>query len=936
MAQAQETILKINGSLKEYKQTLDAIKASMLGLSKDTDEYKKAANQAAAMQEKLNQVMYDAKHGGDEATNTMAALKEELRELKKEANNTDMGSAKFQELTVRIKETNDKLKEAEAKMGIFNRNVGDYSNQIVDAFGKMGISIGGLEKGFALASNGTKGFKTALDVIAKHPFIAVATILVGALIKIKDAIGQNEQLSKKWSVAMSAFQPILDAITKGIDWLASKLVDVVVWVTNSIPKVLTKVGGFAKSVTNIIGKIADVVLWLPKQIVNGWTQVQKTLVDGIAWIMNKAADAMALIGMDEQAAKFRSFTATVQNTTKSALDTINSYVQNGTNFIRKIGDGIDSTTKKWANSMQSRMDFQKQVNKLEEDTRNRQKEAAESELKQNELRNKIAAASGEERLKLLGELRTEIQKNAKAEEDLAKRQLELQKQRNSFTPNSKADNEYTAQLEANIIRVQAAREAAQTKLIKQEESTATALKNADTKASKEALAEIDKAEKERIKQSADFVKEYNTQLEKIKLDGGKELTDVKGEEEQLKSMGLLTPQQLIEYENKKYSIMKDGYDKEIALTNTALENEKLTEDDKLKLANRLTQLLIEADNAKTQHIITNNKLELDNVKFTNAEKLKAQEEYEESIKRSQDARFVELAQSYVDGKISYEQYNKDLFNLTVETEMEQLQQEAENAKAREGIAREYWEQIKAIYGDGSKEAQDALEALNKAHNKVIETEGKVTVATAEQKKKQKDETIKSTQAQISKYSNLANSVVSLGNTIASTMQANIKAKLEEGKISQEEAEKEFERTKKVQVAMATISMLAGVAQAISGAMELGPILGPILGAINAATVIASGVAQIREIKKQKLDSGGETTANVSAASTPTAPSVNDNLSMVSVNPLLNEELDSNSLQSMQTQNSYENNNKDVKVYVVEEDIREVANKVNVRENNTDF
>ena len=55
---------------------------------------------------------------------------------------------------------------------------------------------------------------------------------------------------------------------------------------------------------------------------------------------------------------------------------------------------------------------------------------------------------------------------------------------------------------------------------------------------------------------------------------------------------------------------------------------------------------------------------------------------------------------------------------------------------------------------------------------------------------------------------------------------------------------------------AILSGLAGIAQAIAGAMQLGPIAGPIIGAINAAAVAATTTAQIMAINNTQFDNGG--------------------------------------------------------------------------------
>lgn len=64
--------------------------------------------------------------------------------------------------------------------------------------------------------------------------------------------------------------------------------------------------------------------------------------------------------------------------------------------------------------------------------------------------------------------------------------------------------------------------------------------------------------------------------------------------------------------------------------------------------------------------------------------------------------------------------------------------------------------------------------------------------------------------------------------------------------------------KKMQIAGAVMNGLAGVANAIAGAMAFpNPILAPILGAINAATVVATTAAQIRKIQSDTNDISGD-------------------------------------------------------------------------------
>lgn len=79
---------------------------------------------------------------------------------------------------------------------------------------------------------------------------------------------------------------------------------------------------------------------------------------------------------------------------------------------------------------------------------------------------------------------------------------------------------------------------------------------------------------------------------------------------------------------------------------------------------------------------------------------------------------------------------------------------------------------------------------------------------------------------------------------------------------EEEAKEQFETSKKLQKVEAILSGLAGVAQAIAGAMQLGPIAGPIIGAINAAAVAATTVAQVMAIDNTQFNKSGGSASSV--------------------------------------------------------------------------
>lgn len=135
----------------------------------------------------------------------------------------------------------------------------------------------------------------------------------------------------------------------------------------------------------------------------------------------------------------------------------------------------------------------------------------------------------------------------------------------------------------------------------------------------------------------------------------------------------------------------------------------------------------------------------------------------------------------------------------------------------------------------------------------------------------------------------------------------------------------FEKAKKLQKASVWIATAQGIINAIASAWQLGPILGPIVGGINAAATLATGIAQVSNINKQKYNSdsplGGGGNLN-GAGATP-------NVSMESLIPI-------NYTKEVMTDTETTEMNKGNRVYVVESDISSTQKNVEVKETNSSF
>ena len=79
---------------------------------------------------------------GKEYENTMAGLKQELRDIKQVMQTMDLGDEKFGELVQRAGELNSKLKGIEQSYGQFGRNVGNYANGVAEGMNGVQVQVG--------------------------------------------------------------------------------------------------------------------------------------------------------------------------------------------------------------------------------------------------------------------------------------------------------------------------------------------------------------------------------------------------------------------------------------------------------------------------------------------------------------------------------------------------------------------------------------------------------------------------------------------------------------------------------------------------------------------------------------------------------------------------------------------------------------------------
>lgn len=1020
---AKERILELKEGISELQAELDKTDTH-------SQDYQILSNQIEGLQSDLKDLIGD---GVDPTIDSMANLISSIKNMKDEIQNVEIGSDRFVELSEKIKESQERLADLKNQMGDNAESVKSLSGAMTSALSDMGIGLGGLENAFNAATVASTGFKTALDLLKAHPIIAVITIFLGLLFKIKEAIENNEEASDAWSFAMAAFQPIVDAFNRALGWMAEGLAKAAQWLGEQLPGAIQFVGKCFKFIISVIGNVVSAALFLPTVFAKVFDSVTNTVKKGISFIVDAVADLLDVVGLGDSLHKVQ---RNIDKFTFNVGGSLEKFSGNVKSWFDKAGKSVENFGKKWAATTDAYIKKAKEMDALEDDIREQQVRNAESALKVAQLRKQAAEESDpKKRLEILKQVDAEIVKNGKEQVQLAKRQYELAKWYADQAPNSEADNDRLAQLKANVAKTEATYTQSLVKISKQERTLQEALqKQAEAKTEnekKEAEKQVKAAEdalKAKLKAAQEYVNNYNTLISNIQTETSSKVSQIKSEKELTESMGLMTPDKAREYQNQMYQIQKEGLDRTIKETETALASEEITEEQRLQLQVKYSGLIVQTitqENANKKEL---NKITLNEINKDTEDKLKELQdtykktdvisgyidqlkdmapEYQEQvlnvlslsdddkqlISSSFESLGTDVKEKILDAmqidsdakqrilkNVSVSDKDKELIlsnlqglskdvqteiinmlnvdptvkeqlitslsitdeekeqilgslraykddNLSLEIEQEDQEHDhqmrmLEIQYGRLQAIRDKFGEDSEYFKQAQKEYNDAYEAEEQRHsNAMIQLYDKTD-----------KEAKKSTKDQLNVTKQLMKGTANLMGGIADIMKANLDQKVENGEISEEEAEKEFERIKALQIAEATINTIEGAITAYTTAQSLGPITGPIVGGINAAAVTAMGIAQIAQIKQQKYKSSG----NINSSSAGGANSVQTvNFESVRVNPLLDEQRDLNSMTTL-SETKDEDYQKDQRVYILQSDIDDSQKQVEIRQQQSTF
>ena len=863
--------------------------------------------------------------------------KMKISDLRAELETLTIGSQRYNETLLELnnttKEMADKTADAQVATLSLKDNFSSIVSQITGSVGPMSTALGGI-------TTGITGFQTAWSnltkVIMSNPWVAVLTIALGALMtiikKVTDAIKGNEETSNKWEKAMATFQPILDAITNAFDWLAQVFVDAIATITDNLPGFLRTFGKGAKKVLDFIGGIVDAVLFVPKIISEALSEAMPTIMKVITGPMRGLSKILSALGAEDWAASVNKAADSVTEFAVNASNTVENLVKNAGTFVKDLGTKIDNSMNDFAGKMEYSRKLKEQEIQLTKEQRQATEELAQSELKEGQIRDKIAQETDpKKQIELYKQLREEQNKAYDKQVKLAKQRYELAVEYAKLTPNDKAANDNLAKLNSDITKIEASRAASMERTdkraTKMQERINKAMSEGNKKAQEEALKRI--AEEERAAIAASK-RVFDDLHDKIKGLGGTTdvlLFDLNEQEKRLNILGKLDADAQKTISEQRYKVQKDDLDSRIKMYEEALKNESLMDAERKKMTDEYNKLKDERYKLDKQHEYDLLAIQVNAIKTKRDESINKATN-EQSVEKSKSNQLYyedlnRLNDLYEQGKISYDDYLNGLEAAKRDNEYRLNEITAKGNQERIDALKKYWEDIVAQFGEDSPQA---LEAYAQYEQALTDENARQTQARINQNKNEAQDQIKNLKQNMKVAMQLSRSVSNVMGTVSDIMQANIEEKVKRGEISEEEAEKEFENVKKLQIAEAIINTLTGALQAQMSVWRADSGIPTVWAkiAMSAALgiqTLATGYAQVQKIRNTTFGGSG------SGSTQPT-------IITGAATPLLNEAQDLNNLDAMYVTGQQEQ--QDTRVYVLESDITNAQNKQKVRVTESTF
>lgn len=285
MATEQKKVIDIETqgaqkSLSDLKKQINDAKNALYEMAEGSEEYNDKLQELGYAQQELTSFMNATRQGCASLEGSYNALSFQMSQLKQAYKETADAQERAN-LAGQISDINDQLKAMDAEVGVYSRNVGNYTGAMNETFSKLGLTVGNLgpifntlansaaeagakgQSAFTGLATGAKTLGTSLKALAANPVGAVIMAIVVAVkaLKagfdaVKESIGRNEVAHNNLRKAMAPIKGIVDTIRNAFDQFVEVLTGVAAKISAVIGAIMDFLG-IGNEMKDLEGEIAQ-------------------------------------------------------------------------------------------------------------------------------------------------------------------------------------------------------------------------------------------------------------------------------------------------------------------------------------------------------------------------------------------------------------------------------------------------------------------------------------------------------------------------------------------------------------------------------------------------------------------------------------------------------------------------------------------------------
>lgn len=233
----------------QYADTEAAIKELKKAEGDHTAEIEKMTQQNKVLRQEIGgvekQIQNEIKvqNANEKSLVQMRAQLANLNKQYDSMSGFDRMGVQGQQLQKTIADLSAEIQGLEENTGRWQRNVGNYRS-----------ALKGMKDATEAAGLSSQGLDRIMKGLSTNPWMAVITLLVSILVKLRDRLKDNEKVTASLGKAMSSLQPIFDWFSKALSKIADIFSNVLDWAIQKTIDALGWLGRQLQKIGNLFGK----------------------------------------------------------------------------------------------------------------------------------------------------------------------------------------------------------------------------------------------------------------------------------------------------------------------------------------------------------------------------------------------------------------------------------------------------------------------------------------------------------------------------------------------------------------------------------------------------------------------------------------------------------------------------------------------------------